>query len=831
MDIDKTEMMRALTAFFQPGDVFEIRVLEASTPEYRKPHIESGYFDFEHIDKVFDALRHIQAYRGIYVTANPVDPDLLSRAVYRVRFPGRDATTADSDIMLRRWLLIDCDAKRKSGIPSSEEEHNAALAKAHEIRDGLSSLNWPLPIMTDSGNGAQLMYRVDVPTEDAGLIQSVIKEIALASSEAVDVDLTVFNPARIWRLPGTMNCKGDFTERRPHRMARIIDLPELTVVPTEKLQAIIQPQPEMPTAVPITSEYFNPHPFDLDTWIREHCPELVGKECQWKDGRKWIFDVCPFNANHTNKSAVLMQLANGAISFRCHHNGCSGHDWRALRELREPGYSEPRSILPDPDPDVDLSGFMVKEQEQEEPEIPDIQIDDNKSHPWRSIKSEDVRRAIAGTMLGELTDIYASVTNPVLPLEAALLKAIVTLGCCLSGEASTEELNRRCGGNLGSAMLTGIHRAKLKINTGGGQGNNIYAILAGNSASGKDIGNLLDDFANFPNPSAKESRGGRRGDYLIGTGGSAEGIAEALGAKPNGLILISELRDWLDENHWQHNATSFLTQAFNKAKFSVTFSSRSGRNGNRYSDYCLPSIFASVQPQTFKRMARISDIETGFLGRFLFAIMPRFFGDAACFDAPKLLGRIKEITDIFAKKHGVVEVPQDYTKTLKAIFIRNNDERLDATWRRLTNEYYPRFAVQLSVTMETKTQGETVILTEDSWARARVLTQWFFANAERLLRQISEDSPFVREREERFKKIYQVIQRLYTKKNAGVIMQDISRSGIRFNNILTTAKERQEAIMELMERGIIKAQNVEGKKLSRYVPVPEKAPEGWNVEG
>ena len=707
--------------------------------------------------------------------------------------------------------MIDCDAKRKSGIPSSESEHNSALAKASEIRDGLSSMGWPMPIMTDSGNGAQLMYRIDLPTE---------------SSETVDVDLTVFNPARIWRLPGTMNCKGDSTDRRPHRMAKIIELPVLEIVPNDKLLDIIPAKKEevkqQSSPVPATG-YYNPHPFDLDNWIRNYCPELAEKEEKWKDGRKWVFDVCPFNPSHTNRSAFIGQLSNGAIAFRCHHKGCNQYDWRALRELLEPGYADQRVIQPDPE--VDLSGFMVSDKREDDfkPET-----DEKKFYPWRQITNEDVRKAIAGTMLGELTDIYASVTTPELPLEAALLKAIVTIGCCLSGEASKEELNRRGGGNLGIANLTGIHRAKLKINTGGGQGNNIYAILAGNSASGKDIGNLLDDFANFPNPSAKEGKNGRA-DYLIGTGGSAEGIAEALCQKPNGLILISELRDWLDETHWQHNATSFLTQAFNKAKFSVTFSSRNGR-GARYSDYCSPSIFASVQPQTFQRLATASDIETGFLGRFLFAIMPKFFGDAKSFDALALLKRIKEITDIFVKKHGVIEVSEDYPNPLKEIFEKNTDDRLNATWRRLTNEYYPRLAVQLSVTLEAKTQGETVIMTDDAWSRARILIQWFFCNAEKLLNQISEETPFVRIREERFKKFFYVIWNLYRKKGAPVSLREITRANVRFNGVLTTAKERQEIVIELCERDLLKEtvqKNAMGKDYSTYTPQLCNIPENW----
>lgn len=820
--MNKEEMERALRVYFQPGDVFEVRVLDASTHDYRRPHIESGYFDYDHIGDIAKGLGHIQSYRGVYVTANPVEPELLSRAVNRVRAPGRKPTTSDLDIVTRRWLLIDCDAVRKSDIPSSDSEHKAAQEKAIEVKEGLASLNWPEPIVIDSGNGAQLMYRIDLPAEDSELIHKVLQGINLASSEAVNIDLTVFNAARIWRLPGTLNCKGDHTEARPHRMAKIISVPDkIELVTEEQLRGIVSCVEEESVQDTTYSTYTQgSSSFNLDEWISTYCPELAGQEATWKDGRKWVFDVCPFSAEHADRSAVITQHSAGGIAFKCHHNGCINNDWKALRELREPNYES--KGVPVIAPGIDLSKFMVGKPvvSSDEDILAEEEEEKETKAVWRKITTEDVEKAIAGTLLGELTEIYSSVTKPKLPIEAALLKAVVTLGCCLSGEASQEELNKRfSGGNLASVLPSGIHRAKLKINTGGGQGNNVYAILAGNPASGKDIGNLIDDFSDFQNPSAKTDQFGGGGNYLIGTGGSAEGIADALITKPNGLILISELRDWLDEKHWQHNATSFLTQAFNKAKFSATFSSRGGKNGSRKCDYCLPSILANIQPQTFERLATVANIETGFLSRFLFAKMPKFFGDATRFDPVEKLSRIKEITDIFAKKHGVVEVPEDYTLELKEIFRNNNNERLDASWRRLSNEYYPRLAVQLSVTMSTKTHGESVILTDDCWARARVLVLWFFANAEKMLLGVNEDSPFVREREARFKKIFQLIERLHKKYKKPVTLRMIGRNGFSFNNMKTTAKERQEAIMELIACGVI--------ELTGDGYTPKETPEGW----
>ena len=369
---DANEIIHALRLWFQAGDVFEVRVLDAISADYRREHIESGYFDYEHISAVPEALKRLLSFRGVYVTVNPVNPDLLARAVNRLRPAGRNPTTADTDIVRRRWLLIDCDPRRASGVSSSNSEHESALAKAREIRDGLSSLGWADPIMTDSGNGAQLMYRIDLPADDGELVRRVIGEIAKASSEQVAIDTSVHNPARIWRLPGTMNCKGDSIPERPHRMARILEEPQdIVSVSREQMQDIVSYQSkDTQTDVPDDEWKHTMPAFDLDSWIAQYCPEL-GSPQPWKGGRKWIFPVCPFNEAHTNKSAVLIQEPSGAVAFKCHHNGCSGNDWRALRELREPGCYDRRE---EANSDVDLSGILkpnrIEKQEKEAPLFP-----------------------------------------------------------------------------------------------------------------------------------------------------------------------------------------------------------------------------------------------------------------------------------------------------------------------------------------------------------------------------------------------------------------------------------------------------------------------------
>ena len=365
-EINSKEIINFLTTVFKQGDVFEIRVLEAITKAYSRPHIESGYFDFEHIESVPNELSHIQYAKGVYVTVNPVKNDLLARANNRIRVPGKEPVTADSDVLCRRWLLVDCDAKRVSGVSSTDVEHDYALEKAQEIKNGFNSIGWPDPIEIDSGNGSQLMYRIDLPINDENLIHNILKNLSVVSDEHVDVDVTVHNPARIWRLPGTWNCKGDNVDFRPHRISKVLSYPQnLISVSLEQLKDSAK-QEEVTPVISTGDTQFSSvsyhENFNIDAWISEHLTNIDGPKPH-NGGRKWIFNVCPFNENHTDRSAVIMEQPNGAIGFTCHHNGCQGNDWHKLREMFEPGCYEKKTIEY---PTIDLTAFLKSFNEKVE---------------------------------------------------------------------------------------------------------------------------------------------------------------------------------------------------------------------------------------------------------------------------------------------------------------------------------------------------------------------------------------------------------------------------------------------------------------------------------
>jgi hypothetical protein len=210
----RTVLRDTLGVLHQQGTVFEIRIPKV---RFRK-QTASGYFDDPNAAATA-ALAFDGNAPALYVTINPVAPALLARAANRMQ-DYAEHTTADHDIVRRHWLPLDIDPVRPSGISSTDAEHNAAHALAQQIRDELRQDGWPDPVYGDSGNGASLLYAIDLPnTPDVtDLIKRTLAGLAQRfNTDLVQVDTSVFNAARIMKLYGTIVKKGDNTPDRPHR--------------------------------------------------------------------------------------------------------------------------------------------------------------------------------------------------------------------------------------------------------------------------------------------------------------------------------------------------------------------------------------------------------------------------------------------------------------------------------------------------------------------------------------------------------------------------------------------------------------------------------------
>lgn len=213
---DYAELERAFSAFTEPGQVFEIRLLH-----HNRKRVDAGYFD--NISAAATAISALQdQYAGIYFTPNPVDPDLAARSYNRIS-PWASLTTMDNHILRRRWLLIDIDPKRPSGISSTQAELESAFKVATTLAGVMEfQYGWPRPYINVSGNGAHVLYPFDEPnTEEVrDAVQNLLKTLdGRFASLGCGVDHTTYNASRIFRVPGTWARKGDDVPTRPHRKA------------------------------------------------------------------------------------------------------------------------------------------------------------------------------------------------------------------------------------------------------------------------------------------------------------------------------------------------------------------------------------------------------------------------------------------------------------------------------------------------------------------------------------------------------------------------------------------------------------------------------------
>lgn len=333
----------ALTVLCLPDQVVELRIPKIDG----KRRTDSGYFnDFDKLATI--AARYDGRAGGVYFTLNPVEPALLARAENRIR-EWADLTTSDDHIVRRRWLPIDCDPKvngrkRPAGISSTEEEHSAAIGKAEAIREWLTVAGWPDPIVADSGNGGALLYAVDLPNDDAGrdLIEGCLKSLAAEfDDETADIDTSVFNAARIWKLYGTLAGKGDSTKDRPHRRAGLITIPDrVKPVSIALLRTLTK---RLEKSEPATRSTANGITLHAGEWLKKHGIAIAHEKPGKNNSTVYTLEACPFNSDHIAPDACVIQHQSGALVFKCLHSSCQQYNWQALREKMEQGVYDRRN--------------------------------------------------------------------------------------------------------------------------------------------------------------------------------------------------------------------------------------------------------------------------------------------------------------------------------------------------------------------------------------------------------------------------------------------------------------------------------------------------------
>lgn len=363
--IDSEKLRSALTLLVG-GFPFEVRILGGMDRPGGKAMTFSGYFDSP--DAVEPALKRIRGgWHGVYVTPNPVDSALLHRCYNRIELAQRNATTTDAQITSRRWLLADFDPVTIGdngpikGIAATDGEKSHALACALAVRDALCARGWPMPILADSGNGYHLVWRCDLPAQSElpkQFLDALAVEFASIAGDTVLIDTSIANPARIWKLYGTLACKGAGVGDRPHRLAQTVDVPDpLVPVDPQLIEAFVASvAPVVPAPVPAAttatrapavgvSSEFDAVALCESRGLSLGAPKVrtggdVVRECS---------GACPCGklTGADARGAYLVVAKSGAIGLGCRHASCDysdsqrkpGDSWKSWRAANDPDYS------------------------------------------------------------------------------------------------------------------------------------------------------------------------------------------------------------------------------------------------------------------------------------------------------------------------------------------------------------------------------------------------------------------------------------------------------------------------------------------------------------
>lgn len=133
-------------------------------------------------------------------------------------------TTRDADIAVYTLFVVDVDPVRPSNMSATDPEKAEAAQVSEAVREWLLERGVQA-LQADSGNGYHLLVPL-VPQREVARVARDTHDLlklldARFSTPGAKVDTSTFNPARIFKLYGTLATKGDDTPDRPHRLARI----------------------------------------------------------------------------------------------------------------------------------------------------------------------------------------------------------------------------------------------------------------------------------------------------------------------------------------------------------------------------------------------------------------------------------------------------------------------------------------------------------------------------------------------------------------------------------------------------------------------------------
>ncbi|WP_251494862.1 hypothetical protein [Otoolea muris] len=335
-----SEVRKTFETLIESGVFTEVRILNT------KQGTLSGYYN--DVDKLIEHIQRYDRQYNIYITMNALSDGIEARGKNHLKSYAKN-TTSDKEIRCRRWILIDLDPERPAGISSTEQELKLSEELGRKIQGYLTDCGFPEPVTALSGNGFYLLYPVELPNtpEMTSLAKGFLGALdSRFSTEQVKVDTTTYNAARITKLYGTVSCKGDSTEERPHRRSKILYAPKKRVpAAIELLQQIAAQCVEKGNKKKTVNRNEKREParsisgsrmeFDLRLWLEsQEIP--VAREKQVENGMCYVLESCPWNQEHSkDNGAYVIQFDDGGIAAGCHHDSCKEENWETLWRMLE----------------------------------------------------------------------------------------------------------------------------------------------------------------------------------------------------------------------------------------------------------------------------------------------------------------------------------------------------------------------------------------------------------------------------------------------------------------------------------------------------------------
>jgi len=336
--LDKKYIVDVMNFFghLEVGGVTEVRVLPKSRytmiGKQRKflGEVVSGYYD--DYKKLADHVAYLDGKGGIYFTLNPCERDLLARAANRLQVAA-DVTTSDDEVSSDIWFPIDIDPIRPAGISSTSDELQAALNKLDEIAEFLSP--WATVVKAMSGNGGHGLIRlIGYPNNEVTRRAKQSLTFFLSdrfSDPTVSVDNTVSNMSRIWKIYGTLACKGDSIPSRPYRRSYLeiekvepVDLYAHLdeIIPDEYKEEVSN----KPDSVSGDYPFLNVREY-LDSWGGEYRIKQRGNATWYQ------FCECPLHTDYDGHEweCGICQYESGKLGGKCMHDPAYGwQDFKAV---------------------------------------------------------------------------------------------------------------------------------------------------------------------------------------------------------------------------------------------------------------------------------------------------------------------------------------------------------------------------------------------------------------------------------------------------------------------------------------------------------------------